>query len=97
MSFDKMSDDEAKEHEPSTSWKMEKPRVQDDRAVGREEEKQMKSGDEAEKSGAARREEKAPDKFKMTPQSQVYTATRDTLFPKNTTHTRTHALVSMSC
>lgn len=37
------------------------------------------------------------DLLKMTGQSQVYTATRDTLFPKKITQTRTHALVSMSC
>ncbi|XP_028434267.1 cilia- and flagella-associated protein 251 [Perca flavescens] len=39
-----------------------------------------------------RREETEADILKMTGQSQVYTATRDTLFPKKINHTRTHAL-----
>lgn len=33
--------------------------------------------------------------FKRNGKSQVYTATRDTLFSKKTTPTGTHALVSM--
>ena len=44
-----------------------------------------------------RREETEADILKMTGQSQVYTATGDTLFPKKINHTRTHALVSMYC
>lgn len=42
-------------------------------------------------------EETEADLPKMTGQSQVYTATRDTLFPEKITQTTTHALVSMSC
>lgn len=39
------------------------------------------------------------DLLKTSGRSQVYTATRDTLFPKKITPdiTRTHSLVSMSC
>ncbi|XP_040011635.1 cilia- and flagella-associated protein 251 [Xiphias gladius] len=39
-----------------------------------------------------RREETETDTPKMSRQSQVYTSTRGTLFPKKRTHTRTHAL-----
>ncbi|XP_051278457.1 cilia- and flagella-associated protein 251 isoform X1 [Dicentrarchus labrax] len=37
-------------------------------------------------------EETEAESLKMTGQSQVYTATRDTLFPKKITQTRTHSL-----
>uniref|UniRef100_A0A8D0CXW5 Cilia- and flagella-associated protein 251 n=1 Tax=Sander lucioperca TaxID=283035 RepID=A0A8D0CXW5_SANLU len=40
-----------------------------------------------------RRDETEADIIKMTGQSQVYTATRDTLFQKKINHTKTHALV----
>ncbi|KAM6943994.1 cilia- and flagella-associated protein 251 [Lycodopsis pacificus] len=46
-------------------------------------------------SGAEAKEELGKSsgvRRKETGQSQVYTATRDTLFPKKSTHTRTHAL-----
>ncbi len=39
-------------------------------------------------------EETEADLLKMSGQSQVYTATRDTLFPKKTNQTTAHALVS---
>lgn len=35
--------------------------------------------------------------LKRPGQSQVYTATRDTLFPKKIPHTTTHALVGSLC
>lgn len=49
--------------------------------------------------GAGVREEPEDDLLKTSGRSQVYTATRDTLFPKKITPdiTRTHSLVSMSC
>ncbi|XP_074493952.1 cilia- and flagella-associated protein 251 [Sebastes fasciatus] len=43
-----------------------------------------------ESSGVSR--EETEDDIKMRGQSQVYTATRDTLFPKKIAHTETHAL-----
>ncbi|XP_049434683.1 cilia- and flagella-associated protein 251 isoform X2 [Epinephelus fuscoguttatus] len=46
----------------------------------------------SESAGGVGGEETEADIQKMTGQSQVYTATRDTLFPKKITHTRTHAL-----
>ncbi|XP_033476347.1 cilia- and flagella-associated protein 251 [Epinephelus lanceolatus] len=46
----------------------------------------------SESAGGVGGEETEADTQKMTGQSQVYTATRDTLFPKKITHTRTHAL-----
>ncbi|XP_040052685.2 cilia- and flagella-associated protein 251 [Gasterosteus aculeatus] len=48
--------------------------------------------EEKAKSSGVKREETGADTLKMTGQSQVYTATRDTLLPKNITHTPTHAL-----
>ena len=53
-----------------------------------DETKQTRSSDEAEESVEVRGEE-----TEMTRQSQVYSATTDTLFSKSPT--RTHALVSM--
>ncbi|XP_023266435.1 cilia- and flagella-associated protein 251, partial [Seriola lalandi dorsalis] len=87
-----MSDAEAKKHQPSTSVKVEQQKWQDNRPAGNDEEKQRKSSDEAEESATVRREETEPDTHKMSWQSQVYTATRDTLFPKKITQPRTHAL-----
>ena len=49
------------------------------------------------KSSVVVREETQAEKLKTTEQSQVYTATPDTLFSKKMNHTRTHALVSMTC
>nr|XP_020458174.1 WD repeat-containing protein 66 isoform X2 [Monopterus albus] len=51
-----------------------------------------KSSEETEEGAGVRRGETETDTLKMNGQSQVYTATRDTLFPKKITHTRTHAL-----
>ncbi|XP_040897933.1 cilia- and flagella-associated protein 251 [Toxotes jaculatrix] len=87
-----MSDVEDKEHESSTNCKVEKQQVQDNRPAGNDEEKLRRSSDEAEESAGVRREQAETDTVKMTRQSQVYTATRDTLFPKKITHSRTHAL-----
>ncbi|XP_071339121.1 cilia- and flagella-associated protein 251 [Trachinotus anak] len=86
-----MSDAEAKEHEPPTGFEVEKQQVQNNRAASNEE-KQRKSSNEAEDGAAVRGEEAETDTFEMSRQSQVHTATRDTLFPKKITHTRTHAL-----
>ncbi|XP_045891986.1 cilia- and flagella-associated protein 251 isoform X2 [Micropterus dolomieu] len=47
---------------------------------------------EEDKRSAGVREETKADILKRTGQSQVYSATRDTLFPKKITHTGTHAL-----
>eukprot|EP00064_Thunnus_orientalis_P015548 superscaffoldBa00002897_g15602 len=57
-----------------------------------EEMSQRKSGMDKEDGVGVRREETDSDTLKLTAESQVYTATRDTLFPKKITHTRTHAL-----
>lgn len=52
--------------------------------------------DELGKRSGVRREE-TESILEMTGQSQVYTATRDTLVPKKITHTGAHALVSKCC
>ncbi|XP_044228607.1 cilia- and flagella-associated protein 251 [Thunnus albacares] len=57
-----------------------------------EEMSQRKSGKDKEDGVGVRREETDSNTLKVTAESQVYTATRDTLFPKKITHTRTHAL-----
>ncbi|XP_070712158.1 cilia- and flagella-associated protein 251-like [Pempheris klunzingeri] len=50
------------------------------------------SGAEDEECRRSAGEETEAGLLKLKGQSQVYTATRDSLFPKKTTHTRTHAL-----
>lgn len=66
-----------------------------------DEEEDMSQGEQRnsreEDGEGVRREESETDILKLTGESQVYTATRDTLFPKKITHTRTHALVSICC
>lgn len=94
---DIMSDAEVKDQEPATSCEEHKQEMQNNQPEGNDEEKQRKSGDEDEESPGVREEGTETDTLKMTRESQVYTATRDTLFPKNITQTRTHALVSMYC
>lgn len=78
--------------EPSTNFSAEKHQVKDNGSASNGEEKQ-RSRDEA---PPVRSEETEPSTPKMNRQSLIYTATRDTLFPKKTTHNKTHALVSMS-
>ncbi|XP_069555476.1 cilia- and flagella-associated protein 251 [Brachyistius frenatus] len=75
-----MSNSEAEEYESSPRYKAEK------------EEKQRKSSDEAQESAGVRNTDTEPGTLETTGQSQVFTATRDTLFPKKMTQTRTHAL-----
>ncbi|XP_035495213.1 cilia- and flagella-associated protein 251 isoform X2 [Scophthalmus maximus] len=87
-----MSDAEVKDQEPATSCEEHKQEMQNNQPEGNDEEKQRKSGDEDEESPGVREEGTETDTLKMTRESQVYTATRDTLFPKNITQTRTHAL-----
>uniref|UniRef100_A0A3Q1F350 Cilia- and flagella-associated protein 251 n=1 Tax=Acanthochromis polyacanthus TaxID=80966 RepID=A0A3Q1F350_9TELE len=65
----------------ATSEKAEKQQVQDIKAADEDEEKQRKSSDED--HGA---------EVRITGQSQVYTATRDTLFPMKKSHTTAYAL-----
>lgn len=79
--------------EPSTSCNAEKQQVEDNGSASDDEEKQRRSTDQ---TPAARREETEPGTPSMSRQSQIYTATRDTLFPKKSTHNKTHALVSTS-
>lgn len=92
-----MSDAEAKEHEPLRSCRAEEEQVQEKGPAGNNDEEQRMRSDEAEERGGVSREETETDTLRMTRQSRVYTATRDTLFPKEITHTRTHALVSTVC
>ncbi|XP_018523966.1 cilia- and flagella-associated protein 251 [Lates calcarifer] len=87
-----MSDAEAKEHEPLRSCRAEEEQVQEKGPAGNNDEEQRMRSDEAEERGGVSREETETDTLRMTRQSRVYTATRDTLFPKEITHTRTHAL-----
>lgn len=68
-----------------------KIKEQDSGAAG----KQRTSSPEAKETAEVRSEETETDSAKTTQQSQVYTATRDTLFPKTIPHSRTHALVGL--
>lgn len=77
-----MSDAENKEQEPCKGDETEDQQVQDNRPAEDDEETQGSSSD-----GARREETEIPG------QSQVYTATKDTLFQNTTTQTKTHALV----
>lgn len=92
-----MSDSEHKEKRPPASSKVEKletdghlhePAVVD-------EDKQWKSGEEAQGVADKSNAETGSEEFKMTGQSLVYTATKDTLFTKQKSHARNHILVSI--
>lgn len=85
-----MSDDKIKEQDTSSR---DEQQEQAKRPAGNAAGKQSESSGEAEETAEVRREETETDKVKMAQKSKVYTATRDTLFPKKITHTRTHALV----
>ncbi|XP_034452415.1 cilia- and flagella-associated protein 251 isoform X1 [Hippoglossus hippoglossus] len=78
-----MSDAEAEELLTSCGEEMQQSQDGDD--YDEEEKKERSSSDEAEESAGVRGEER-----EMTGQSQVYSATTDTLFSKP--HTRTHTL-----
>ena len=80
--LDIMSGAKPKENKPPTSYKTESQKC-----AGRMQDNQPAAADEG-------KAEAEPDKAKITGQSQVYTATKESLFSK-TTHTRNHALVSM--
>ncbi|KAM4578997.1 cilia- and flagella-associated protein 251 [Fundulus diaphanus] len=84
-----MSDAEGKNKDSSTSCKpeMQLTEQQSSEAAGEEEEGQSKSS-----CKGVGNVQTPPDKRKLHGQSQVYTATKDTLFSKETTHPAMHAL-----
>lgn len=84
-----MSDAEAKERELSTSDQVKSHHGS--RPAGKGEEKQ--SCDESQENASGGKTK--PGILKMTGQSHVYTATKDTLFQKKETQATRHALVSV--
>ncbi|KAK2902064.1 cilia- and flagella-associated protein 251 [Channa argus] len=87
-----MSVAKSEEHEPPTNNDVEEQQVQDSRPSGEEEEKQSERSMAKEEPAEIRRGVTETGKLKMAGQSQVYTATSNTLFSKKTTHPKTHAL-----
>ena len=97
LCLDVMLDPEDNKKGPSTSFKAEKLEAAGplEESVAVDEEKQGKSGDEEKDVKDKSNVEIGPDRVKMTGQSLVYTATKDTLFTEKISHTRNHALVSI--
>lgn len=58
---------------------------------------QRKSREDRQESVKFSRVGTETDELKPNAESQVYTATKDTLFPQEISHSKTHALVSMYC